>query len=372
MNELDEARRRINEIDAQMAALFSARMDAVRRVADYKAAHGLPVHDPAREAELAEREAALVADAEVRPYYLTVLQRMMDVSKQFQRRLRSGMRVAYSGTEGAFAHIAARRLFPEGEKLGFGSFEDAYRAVEAGECDCAVLPVENSYAGEVGQVLDLMFHGPLHVNGVYGLGVSHSLLGVPGARTEGVRRVVSHPQALAQCDRFIRRHGFEEVQAANTARAAEEVARLGDPAVAAIASAETAALHGLAVLESGINESAGNTTRFGVFSRAEAWDARTPGSGFILMFTVRNEAGALAKAIDVIGAHGFNMRVLRSRALKREAWHYYFYVEAEGDETSERGRRMLAALAERCDTVKVAGHYAAETLREDGWKEERA
>jgi chorismate mutase/prephenate dehydratase len=375
MNELDEARRQIDGIDRRMAELFSERMGAVRRVAEWKRAHGLPVRDPVREAEMLEREAALVADAEVRPYYLTVLQRMMDVSRQFQHRLARGARVAYSGTEGAFAHIAAKRIFPDGEKLGFGSFEDAYRAVEAGECDCAVLPIENSYAGEVGQVLDLMFRGGLHVNGVYGLRVSHCLLGVPGARLEGVRRVVSHPQALEQCDRYIRRHGFEAEQASNTARAAEKVAKAGDAAVAAIASAETAALHGLEVLESDINESAGNTTRFGVFSRAEAWEGGGPGSGFILLFTVRHEAGALAKAVEAIGGHGFNMRVLRSRALKGEAWRYYFYVEAEGDETSERGRAMLAELAERCESVKVAGHFAAESLREApeaGEEEERA
>ena len=117
------------------------------------------------------------------------------------------MKIAYSGIEGAFAYIAAQRIFPGQELLSFGDFRSAYEAVEKGDCDYAVLPIENSYAGEVGQVTDLMFQGGLFVNGVYTLNVLQNLLGVKGASLESVRKVISHPQALEQSGDFIAAHG---------------------------------------------------------------------------------------------------------------------------------------------------------------------
>ena len=138
------------------------------------------------------------------------------------------MKIAYSGIEGAFAHIAAKRIFPTEELISYGDFRSAYEAVEKGECDYAVLPIENSYAGEVGQVTDLMFQGALFVNGVYTLNVMQNLLGVKGASVESIRKVISHPQALEQSSDFITAHGYATEEAVNTARAAKMVAELGD------------------------------------------------------------------------------------------------------------------------------------------------
>ncbi|MBR7082677.1 MAG: chorismate mutase [Clostridia bacterium] len=366
MKDIEKARKAINEADKEMARLFSDRMNAVRDVAAYKAEHGLPIFDAEREAEVVARGAAIIEDEEIREYYVNFLKYTMELSKQYQHRLMSGVRVAYSGVEGAFAHIAATRIFPDGEHVSYGGFIDAYNAVVNGECDCAVLPIENSYAGEVGQVMDLMFGGSLYVSGVYNLRITHNLLGVPGARIEDIKTVISHPQALDQCAGYIRRHGFEQKRAVNTAMAAKEVAERGYISTAAIASAETAKLYGLAVLDHDINESATNTTRFAVFSRVENTAKKNVNSNFMLLFTVKNISGALAKAIDVIGRHGFNMKVLRSRPMKELAWQYYFYVEAEGDESSEKGREMLEELSLNCDMLKVVGTYSVETeLKEE-------
>lgn len=367
MKDLEQARAEINEVDEQIAALFQRRMEAVRAVAAYKTAHGLPVLDAAREAAVIERGAARVQDPALRPYYVSVIRNMMEVSKQYQHFLMNGARVAYSGVEGAFAHIAASRIFPDAEKRAYADFAAAYAAAETGACDCAVLPIENSFAGEVGQVLDLAFRGTLTISGVYNLRVAQHLLGVKGAHRGDIRTVVSHPQALSQCEGYIRRHGYTAEQCSNTARAAQSVAERNDPTVAAIASAETAALYGLSVLDHDINENAGNTTRFAVFTRMAPEPPRSKNSVFLLLFTVNNVAGALAKAINVIGAHGFNMRVLRSRPLKDHAWQYYFYVEAEGDETTEEGQAMMRDLAPHCDLLKVVGHYIPDvTLGEEG------
>lgn len=155
------------------------------------------------------------------------------------------MKIAYSGVEGAFANIAASRIFPDGHLVSFGDFEEAYNAVVDGECDCCVLPIENSFAGEVGQVMDLMFQGSLYINGVYGLPVVQNLLALPGTKMSDIKEVVSHPQALSQCAAYITKHGYSMRQSSNTARAAKEVVERGDPHVAAIASAETAELYGL-------------------------------------------------------------------------------------------------------------------------------
>lgn len=356
--DLNEAREAIGEIDGQMADLFVKRMEAVRDIARYKRERGLPIEDKQQEERVIAGRGKLVEDADLRSFYVQFLQDTMDVSKRWQHHLMDGLRVAYSGVEGAFAHIAAKRIFPDGTPMSYPSFEDAYSAVEAGECDVAVLPIENSAAGEVGQVLDLMFSGSLHVNGVYDLPVVQNLLGLPGATLDGVKTVVSHSQALNQCRAYIRAHGFEASSAANTAVAAQQVAQMNDPSVAAIASDETAELYGLEVLDHDINEDRSNTTRFAVFSRVESRPEGGDVGAFILMFTVKDEAGGLAKAINVISAYDFNMRVLRSHPMKDLPWHYYFYVEAEGDDASDNGRRMIAALRGACPTVKVVGRYS--------------
>ena len=360
MDELQQARDIINEVDREMARLFERRMEAARMVASYKRAHGLAILDEARERAVIEKNSALIQSDELRGDYVRFLQSVMDVSKSYQHRLMEGMRVAYSGVEGAFAYIAARRIFPDGQLVPCEDFQSAYEAVEKGDCDVCVLPVENSYAGEVGQVTDLMFTGPLHVTGMFNLPVTHHLLGIPGATLANVKTVVSHPQALSQCAGYIRRHGLQTVQSSNTARAARSVLEAGDPTVAAIASMETASLYGMQVLERGINESGLNSTRFAVFSRAQRRSLPARDANFLLLFTVNHVPGALANAVSVIGRHGFNMRVLRSRPMKELLFQYYFYTEMEGDDESEAGKSMMRELSEHCNVLKVAGRFTAE------------
>lgn len=365
--DIKEAREQIHRIDTEMAELFVRRMDTVREIAAYKQKHGLPVEDRKQEARVIEAHSSRVSDETMRSFYIQFLQNTMDVSKRWQHRLMNGIQVAYCGVEGAFACIAAKRIFPDGTTVSFPSFEKAYESVVCGECDIAVLPIENSFAGEVGQVMDLMFSGNLYVNGVYDLSVTHDLLGVPRAHVEDIQKVISHPQALAQCGKYIREHGYDAVNAENTAIAAQKVAEKGDVHTAAIASRESAELYGLRVLDHDINDSRSNTTRFAVFSRAGSYvPDKKEGGAFMLLFTVNDESGGLAKAVNIISAYGFNMRVLRSRPMKELPWHYYFYAEIEGSDTSENGRRMLSALEGACPMVKVIGHYTAAVNAQQG------
>ena len=358
-NKLEEARKIINEVDKQMAELFVKRMRAAEMVYDYKKEFGLPILDQKREDALIEKNSAYIEDDVLKGYYIDYLKHMMSLSRGYQYRMQNGLKVAYSGVEGAFAHIAAGRIFPESNRVSCRDFKAAYDAVVNGECDVAVLPIENSYAGEVGQTMDLIFAGGLFINGIYELEIHQNLLGVPGATVEDIKKVTSHPQALAQCHDYITQKAFDTEEASNTAVAAKMVADFKDKSLGAIASVETAQIYGLKVLEANINKSGENTTRFVVLSKVQANSAALSSS--VLMFTVKHEAGSLANAISIIGKYGYNMTALRSRPLKKHSWQYYFYIEIDGIVCSENGAKMIEELSKVCASFKVAGTFAPHT-----------
>lgn len=359
MSELQKARQIINEVDKQMAELFTKRMDAVKTVAQYKRLHGIKVTDSVREAEVIKKNSALIDNEDYKSYYINFLQYNMEISKSYQHRLLEGMKIAFSGVEGAFASIAASRIFPDGATVPYPDFRAAYNSVVEGECDCVILPVENSFNGDVGQVMDLAFFGSLYINGIYDIGIVQNLLAVKGTALEDIKTVISHPQALGQCAEYIQKHNFETIEAVNTAVAAKQVAESGRQDIAAIASDEAAEKYGLKKLEAHINESNNNTTRFAVFSRS-AKNPAVSDNHFILMFTVTNEAGSLGKAISIIGENGFNLKALKSRPTKELIWNYYFYVEGEGNINSENGKKMLQELSSKCDELKVLGSFEKE------------
>ena len=358
-NKLEEARKIINEVDAQMAELFLKRMRAAEMVYAHKKEYGLPILDQNRENQVIAANAARITDETIKGYYIDYLKNLMAISRAYQYRMQNGLKVAYSGVEGAFAHIAAGRIFPESTKVSCMDFKSAYDAVANGDCDAAVLPIENSYAGEVGQTIDLIFSGNLFINGIYELEIHQNLLGVPGATVETIRKVTSHPQALSQCHDYLTQRGLETEEASNTAIAAKMVADRQDKTLGAIASAETAEIYGLKVLQANINKSGENTTRFAVLSKVMA---NSPALGnSVLMFTVKHEAGSLAQAINIIGKYGYNMTALRSRPLRKHSWQYYFYIEIDGRVDTQHGENMMEELHLICDRLKVAGTFAPHT-----------
>ena len=358
-NKLEDARSIINDVDALLAELFVKRMKAVETVFEYKKELGLPILDQEREDAVIEKNAALIGDETLKGYYIDCLKHLMSVSRAYQYRMQAGLKVAYSGVEGAFAHIAAGRIFPAGNCVSHSDFKAAYNAVENGDCDVAVLPIENSYAGEVGQTMDLIFSGSLFINGIYELEIHQNLLGLPDATAEDIKKVTSHPQALSQCHDYIKMRGFETETACNTAVAAKTVAQSKDKTLGAIASAETAELYGLKVIEANVNKSSENTTRFAVLSKVKASSPALTST--VLMFTVKNEVGSLANAIGIIGQYGYNMTALRSRPMKKHSWQYYFYIEIDGNVDTENGASMIEELKKVCDRLKVAGTFAPHT-----------
>lgn len=359
MNKLKNARETINKIDKEMASLFEQRMDAVKVVSEYKKENGLPVDDLKREEEIIQNNSALIKNDEYKAYYINFFKNTIKLSKAMQHKLLEGMTVGYSGTAGAFANIAAKKIFPDARCVPYPDFKAAYTACENGECDCVILPVENSYNGDVGNVLDLAFFGSLYINGIYEAEIIQNLLGVNGATINDIKTVISHPQALGQCADYIEKNGFFTEESVNTAIAANTVAMKGDKSIAAIASEEAAERFGLSIIASHINKSSSNTTRFAVFSRSKRAAAPSD-ERFIMLFTVKNQAGSLGSAISVIGQHGFNLRALKSRPTKELTWDYYFYAEGEGNIDTPEGCKMLKELSACCADLKVLGTYQKE------------
>ena len=203
MSDLKDARKKINAIDKEMAKLFEERMAVSKEVAEYKMQYGLPVFDPIREQEVIKNNSALIQDENIKKYYVMFLQDLMDTSKSYQQEIMQGLRVGYSGAQGAFGYIAAKKMFADAKYISYPSFNEAYVGCEKGECDIVVLPVENSYAGDVGTVMDLMFSGSLYINQMIDLDVVHNLIACPSSSKESINKVYSHAQALAQCAEYI-------------------------------------------------------------------------------------------------------------------------------------------------------------------------
>lgn len=356
MADIYDLRKKINDIDIEMAKLFDTRMGIIKEVAEYKKANSMPINDSSREDEVISKNSKLIQNDDIKSFYINFIKETMNISKRYQEKIISGEKVAYSGVEGAYAYLAAKKMFPNANLVSNTSFKKAYKSVENGFNDKAVLPIENSFAGDIGEVMDLMFFGSLYINEVMDYEIEHCLLAKPGVKLENIKKIISHPQAIMQCSDFVDENNFIVLEEVNTAVAAK---KLDDDSTAVIASREAANLFNLNILKEKINNTDTNTTRFASFSRVLSHfeNADVSKKNFVIVFTVKNEAGALAKCLDIIGAHNFNMRNLCSRPVKNLMWRYFFYCDIEGDIDSKDAKDMFVALRVFCDRLKVVGTY---------------
>lgn len=268
------------------------------------------------------------------------------------------VRIAYQGVEGAFSEEAAARFAPGAETVGLPTFEEAFAAAASGACDYACLPVENSIAGSINQTYDLLTDSVLNVVGEQVVRVHHNLLVKPGTRLADVRRVYSHPQALAQCQRFIREHGLEAVTDFDTAGAAKLLAANGGEGRAAIASRRAAERYGLEVLAERIEDLPFNYTRFFVLGAAEPPAPRGPSKSSLVLAT-RHRPGDLVACLEVFPQHDINMTKLESRPRRDKPWSYLFYVDIEGHIDEPNVAAAMTALMRKAAFVKFLGSYAA-------------
>jgi len=266
------------------------------------------------------------------------------------------MRIAYQGEPGAFSEAASRQVNASAELVPCKSFEDVFATVDSGAADYGVLPIENSIGGSIHRNFDLLLENQLPIVGEVEVPVVHHLLALPGRTIGDVKRVYSHPQALAQCDRFLRTlTGVEIIATYDTAGSAKMIAdqQIGD--AAAIASARAAEVFGLTMLKSGIQDYDTNTTRFLVVGRKPLSDARADKT--TIVFTLTNEAGALFKALAAIALRGIDLTKLESRPYPTRKWEYLFYADLAAARDEAPCERALAHLAEFAPMVRVLGSY---------------
>lgn len=370
---LDPVRKEIDEIDRDLVALLQRRLDCSVRVAEIKAAEGIPVLDPVREEKIIDR--VKEAGGAYGAYIAGVYRSIMDVSKELQHDRMGGVsplateimgaarfvpparegRVACQGAPGAFSQAAADRLFPGVRPKFFGSFREVFAAVERGEADYGVLPVENSNAGSVAEVYDLLLEYRHYIIGGVELSVNQNLLGLPGTEVEEVREVLSHPQGIAQCDEYIKAHGFVVREQTNTAVAARMVAEAGDRTKAAIGSLAAAKTYGLSVLARSIQTAGHNTTRFIAVSKTLIVSPQS--NKISLVFCIPHVTGSLCRILTRFSMHGLNLTKIESRVAPGGEFTYLFYLDFTGSVGDMSTVKLICDLAEELPDFAFLGNY---------------
>ena len=272
--------------------------------------------------------------------------------------------VACQGVQGAFAHLAAKEMFPQKEVHFYATFEEALEAVYLCQADCAVLPVENSAAGRVADMHRLMGKTELYVVGEHFLRIRHCLLGIPQSGLEDIKLVRSHTQALSQCASFLKKMKVKTESTDNTAVAAREISLLKQKEVAAIASETAAQLYGLKILKKGIEDSDLNTTRFWVLARKPAVDVNLQQAVTSFIFWVKNKPAVLYKCLGGFATNGIDLLRLESYVdPERFLTSAGFLVDVAAHAESDAFKRALEELAFFAEKVKILGTYNADPYR---------
>jgi prephenate dehydratase len=273
-------------------------------------------------------------------------------------------RVAFQGVAGAYSEEAIRQFFgPEVEGVPCKRLEDMFAAVESGDADYALLAVENAVAGSVTGSYELLMEHDLRVRAEVILRVRHMLLTAPGTKLGDLKRVRSHPQALAQCERYLIRRGLEPVPAFDTAGSARDLAQNPDLETGAIAGALAAELYGLEILDRNIEDLAFNYTRFFVLGLEDP--PRSQRSKTSLVFTTRHQPGALYESLGEFARRGVNLSKIESRPRRNQPWRYLFYLDFEGHWQDPQCEAAIMALLRRSSFVKLLGSYPAATTPVD-------
>lgn len=352
---LGRLRSRIDRLDAEILERLSDRYRVVEQIQQVKQERGDGVWIPARERAQLERLRRLNRRFE-RPLPEAALDAIFGEILSASRALQGGVRVAFLGPEGTFSERAARRHFgSSAELVSVASIGDVFEAVERERARYGVVPIENSTEGMVGQTLDHLVTSPLRIVGERQIAVRHALLG--RARSlGGVRRVVSHAQSLAQCRAWLRSHLRHVPTAEVSSNAAAAAVAARSPTTAAIAPREVAGLYDLRVLADGIQDLARNVTRFVVIAATEIEDAAGCDKVSIL-FSVRNEAGRLFRALEPLARERIDLCKIESRPMRGRAWEYVFFTDFRGRLGEPRVRAALRAMERRCTWFKVLGAY---------------
>jgi len=353
---LDALRVRIDEVDRELLALVSRRARLAQEVGELKKLTDAPVYRPEREALIMRK----LRDANGGPLPGAAIEAIWREVVSACRELERRLRVAYLGPAGTFSEQALLKHFGSGvEPVACPTIDEVFRATEAGAVDFGVVPVENSTEGAVNRTLDLLLDTPLSISGEVLVPVRQNLMSLDGT-LEGVNRIVSHAQSLAQCIGWLDRNcpGIERVPVASNAEAAR-LASL-DRGTAAIAGENAAARYGLELVARSIQDDPNNRTRFAVVGRYEC--APTGGDQTSLILSVPDRAGAVHALIEPMARHGVSMKRFESRPARRGEWEYYFYIDLLGHQSDPNVAAALDEIRRHAAFCKVVGSYPRASL----------
>ena len=376
--DLSQYRADIDRIDDQLLRLFVERMEVAAGIAAYKRENGLPVLDERREREKLLRIAEKTPE-ELRDYAVSLYSLIFELSRSSQNRLldRKGelaqqisaalegtpkvfpadATVACQGVEGSYQQQACERLFRRPNLFFFSSFGEVFSAIEKGLCRYGVIPVENSTAGSVNAVYDLMRQHNFHIVRSVRLKIDHNLLVKPGVKLEEIREIYSHEQALNQCAAFLQRHpGIRAIPCENTAAAAKMVADSSRRDIAALSSRACMRLYNLEALYESVQDQGNNHTRFICISKdLEIYPGADRTS---LMLTLPHQPGSLYKLLSRFYALGINMNKLESRPMPERNFEFMFYFDLETSVYSPEFLQLMSELPELCDSFSYLGSYS--------------
>ena len=380
MTELEQYRQEIDRIDGELVQLFLERMAVTGKVGEYKQRAGIPVLDAGREKQVIAAKTALTGDPARKADVAALYEEIMAISRRQQRKLvREGAeepgyaayaaalaarrepvaapRVVYQGEPGCYSEEAAVGFFgPEVSSRGLAWFPDVFAALERGEADYAVLPVENSSTGSIRQVYDLLAQYNYYVVGECQVKVEHCLMALPGAALEDIQAVYSHEQGLMQCERYLDAHwGWRRVPTLDTAGSAKQVAESGDRTAAAICSRRAAQIYGLHILAEGVNYNAMNHTRFVVVS--PVLELRPGRNKISAVFRLPHQSGSLHEILTVFAVQGLNLLKIESRPIPGRGWEYLFFLDFTGDLAAPEMDGVLHELGQLAAEFRILGNF---------------
>lgn len=376
MRSLEELRNELDRIDPQIIKLYEERMSVCEEVGEIKIEEGRKVFDRNRE----QQKLAQVTREAKDPFYkkgLTELfEQLMSQSRKLQYQLLTkkgalgrlpfigveeldwkNSRVVFQGTDGAYSQAAMHKFFSKDvNSFHVQTFRDAMEAIEEGSADFAVLPIENSSAGMVSEMYDLLEEFENYIVGEVILPINHYLVCTENTTLESIERVYSHPQALMQCSKFLDRHGsWQQIGAANTAVAAKKILNENDPTQAAICSEHAAEIYGLKILEEKINHNHNNSTRFIVVTNQKIFLKKA--QKISICFEVAHESGSLYHLLSHFIYNDLNMTKIESRPIEGKTWEYRFFVDFEGNMGDAAVKNAIRGLREESKSLKILGNY---------------
>ena len=375
--DLNDIRTQIDAVDEELVRLFVKRMGLSAQVADYKKANNMPIYVPAREREILQ-DVAQKAGPEMANYTRVLYSMLFELSRSYQSKRTSELTplyqnitnsiekteklfpqapmVACQGVEGAYSQIACEKIFKSPMIMYFKNFDGVFNAIEQGLCQYGILPIENSTAGSVKKVYDLMIHHNFSIIRTFRMKVDHNLIAKPGAKLSEIKEIYSHEQAISQCGDFLKTlPGVKVIPVENTAVAADIVAKSDRTDIAAISSHACEELYGLKSLADSVQDEGNNRTRFICISKnLEIYPGADKTS---IMMILPHKPGALYKVLARMYVLGINVIKLESRPLPDKDFEFMFYFDLETSIYSDEFVQLMCELDDLCEEFKYLGSY---------------